>query len=507
MTDGFWSIVMPRISLTTFLTLILLSSSVVLAEPATQTRLDRKVVLGANKVSLGLSTPEGKHIVDLERQVALSPEVSLSARSSQSVKELPILYSGAIRSRSGGLSSFQFVAADYFRGRLKVNFIGRRGRLFEAVFVNGSQVGRLRHFLRSLGEPFAGKSPRVSQILKPVTNVVARSERAISLGKDLELGIDVDYDLYQELGSDVAVINAEILSLLNKINAIYKGQVGLRILLSSLNIWDEAADPYSNLNASERLKEFRVYTQNNGHIRGDLKHLLTAVDINAVSSGGGTDGSIVGLAYVGVVCSTPSFAYGITERVSSLVQPIVTAHEIGHNFNCSHDEDTPSLMSPVLNSSLTTFSNYSLDEIETYVNSNNSCLSDTEADSHKPLLKLAVTSQEKKRLRFEFTPSSDTAEDCSFYLYGATKSSRLTKTFKNAVVLTELIGSPQDVAVAVVTDDVTQRPSLTTYYRAVVVCGTHTSLSKVIKVKSTTLKGQKKTTVDKFLTYLKGILD
>jgi hypothetical protein len=507
MTDGFWSMIMPRITFTSFLTIILLSSSIVLADPATLTRLDRKVVLGSQKLSLGLSTPEGKHVVDLERQSSVSPEVSLSARSSQQVEELPILYSGSIRSRSGGLPSYQFVAADYFRGKLKVNFIGRRGRLFEAVFVNGSQVGRLRHFPRSLEIPFEGKSQSVSKILKPVTSLAARSERAISLGKDLELGIDIDYDLYQELGSDVAVINAEILSLLNKINTIYKGQVGIRILLSSLNIWDEAADPYSNLNASERLKEFRLYTQSKGHIRGDLKHLITAVDINTPSSGSGTDSSIVGLAYVGVVCSSPSFAYGISERVSSLIQPIVTAHEIGHNFNCTHDQDTPSLMSPVLNSSLTTFSNASLDEIGDYVNGNDSCLADTAAETHKPAIKLAIAAQEKKRLRFEFTPSNDTAEDCSYYLYGAAKSSSLTKTFKKARSLVELIGSPQDVAVAIVTDDLTQRPSLTTYYRAVVVCGTHTALSKVIKVKSATLKGQKKTTVDKFLTYLQGTLD
>lgn len=95
-----------------------------------------------------------------------------------------------------------------------------------------------------------------------------------------------------------------------------------------------------------------------------LAHLFTGRDL---------DGGTVGIAYLGVLCSS-SAGYGVDQDLNSdTTSALVFAHELGHNFNAPHDgadacedETFDGIMNPVINSSQQ-FSDCSLREMSAEV--------------------------------------------------------------------------------------------------------------------------------------------
>jgi len=93
-----------------------------------------------------------------------------------------------------------------------------------------------------------------------------------------------------------------------------------------------------------------------------LAHLFTGRNL---------DGSTVGIAYVGVLCSR-SAGYGVDQDLNSeTTSALVFAHEVGHNFNAPHDgevgracedETFRGIMNPSINGS-EQFSNCSLEQM------------------------------------------------------------------------------------------------------------------------------------------------
>jgi hypothetical protein len=128
--------------------------------------------------------------------------------------------------------------------------------------------------------------------------------------------------------------------------------------------------------------------------------------------------SVIGLAYVGVVCqSSDAFSFGLTAGdglVSDSLKYLITAHEIGHNFNAEHVTGA-SVMSSTF-SGATTFSSGSISTITDYVNNNAQCLEDAEP-SVAPDLALSTvkftTSNRRVRLTGQITNNDPSLSSCS----------------------------------------------------------------------------------------------
>jgi hypothetical protein len=193
--------------------------------------------------------------------------------------------------------------------------------------------------------------------------------------QETELGIVADYEYYQEHGADSA---ADMQSIINQIDGIYRGQVGVTLKVATTVVYTTSSDPFSSTTDPQSLlNEFSSYRNSSGSpVYGrDLAHLFTNRDLS---------GSVVGIAWLGTLCSSyygAGLSQDYTTSNNSLV--VLTAHELGHNFGAPHDNQSGSpcgyepsgyIMNPSVTSSATQFSGCSRTKIAEEVNSV-SCLS------------------------------------------------------------------------------------------------------------------------------------
>ena len=176
----------------------------------------------------------------------------------------------------------------------------------------------------------------------------------------LELAIDADVEFFQSYGAGAL---AEIESVINVVDGIFQSELDLTVEIVSVNIYQSEPDPYTSTDSGTLLQELRNYWNgNNQTVARDAVHLFSGKEL---------DGSTVGIAYVGVVCST-TVSYALSQDIASdALMPILVAHEIGHNLNADHDpsSDNPRyIMYPSLGvTNLDEFSSTSDTTIANYV--------------------------------------------------------------------------------------------------------------------------------------------
>jgi hypothetical protein len=179
--------------------------------------------------------------------------------------------------------------------------------------------------------------------------------------KQLDVAIVADVAFIQSQSNAEATAVARM----NVVDGIYSEQVGVRINVVEIRLLQQdggltSTDPITLLNQFGALASSSTFT-NPG-----LAHLFTGRNLN---------GSVVGIAYLGSLCSA-RYGVGLSEAShSGTIGALIVAHEMGHNFGAPHDNQAGSacastpgsfLMNPSLNGS-DTFSQCSLDQIRPYV--------------------------------------------------------------------------------------------------------------------------------------------
>ncbi|MCA9285857.1 MAG: hypothetical protein KDA22_11610, partial [Phycisphaerales bacterium] len=146
-----------------------------------------------------------------------------------------------------------------------------------------------------------------------------------------QIAFDADYEFYQANGSSVPSTVADIENILGGVAAIYEAEVNITFGITDVIVRSSAADPYTSTDAATLLDEMQSeWNSNQGSVTRDTAHLMTGKNLN---------GTTIGIAWVGVVCTANSFAYGLSQSKFSgnFAQRVaLTAHEVGHNFNASH---------------------------------------------------------------------------------------------------------------------------------------------------------------------------
>ena len=122
----------------------------------------------------------------------------------------------------------------------------------------------------------------------------------------------------------------DVLDRLNNVDGIYSSELGIQITVPVVDVFDASNDPFTaTTDSGDLLTELGSYRLGNGNqSQRGLTHLFTGRNL---------DGSTVGIAYIGVLCSS-RFGVGLSEgRRGTTTDSLIAAHEIGHNFGADHD--------------------------------------------------------------------------------------------------------------------------------------------------------------------------
>ena len=147
---------------------------------------------------------------------------------------------------------------------------------------------------------------------------------------EIEMGAIGDFEFTNSKGGDAGAA-AAIMTRLNMVDGIFSQQLGVQIRVTTVETFNDVNDPFTESDSSLLLDELRTYRINTpAQSSNGLTHLYTGRDL---------DGTTVGIAYTGALCST-NFGVGLSEgNDSSTFDSLVAAHEIGHNFGAPHDGD------------------------------------------------------------------------------------------------------------------------------------------------------------------------
>ena len=199
-----------------------------------------------------------------------------------------------------------------------------------------------------------------------------------------EVAIASDDSMLVRYGSAVAVATHNIGVMNNVIwnytNAAFNNNI--EFVIAAQYVATSAEDNpllpvYSGTNSSTILSNFRAWGQaGNFGVNYDIGQLWTTRNID--SDGAGTNAGIVGLAYLGTVCTLNRYHIlqdftGLNTAGSGFSLEVLTVHETGHNFNCVHDAaGSPFIMAPAVNNTRL-WSSASISAVDAFVATRN-CL-------------------------------------------------------------------------------------------------------------------------------------
>jgi hypothetical protein len=210
-----------------------------------------------------------------------------------------------------------------------------------------------------------------SEVISPIGS--NETPQGTSLTRVVTISTDADPEWYQKYGDQS---NAVIASLINAAEAIYNRQLGLRFRIVKQHVYTDTS-PYVTGDAGMLLSAFTRNGENATNLGLDPASFHQDVDLKHLFTGKDLDGSIIGIAYIGVLCAVPSLSFGITQSYMEAANAGIFAHELGHNFGAGHDASTrEGLMFPSISiPSAQKFSDASLAEVTSHLSKYGSCIS------------------------------------------------------------------------------------------------------------------------------------
>jgi hypothetical protein len=249
---------------------------------------------------------------------------------------------GGERSAAGGAMMFRLADVYFAPGEI--------GGADDAVAIDGAYV------VAALAEEF-----------------VALAAEGASL--NIDIGAVGDFEFAQAFALPPGP-EAALLARFNNVDGLFSAQLGVQITVAEVDVFTANDDPFTTSAAAallDQLASYRAATP--AQEAQGLTHMFTGRDL---------DGSTAGIAFTGAVCAhrpafppseTRSFGAGLSQArfpPNSVVDSLIAAHEIGHNFGAPHDGDangacatTPTtfLMAPSINGN-DQFSECSIDQMQ-----------------------------------------------------------------------------------------------------------------------------------------------
>jgi hypothetical protein len=151
--------------------------------------------------------------------------------------------------------------------------------------------------------------------------------------KICDVGFDADVEFYNKNHGSVDETMLDIEKVMAGVETIYERDTQITYEVTTILVRTGEPDPYSSTDPGTLLNQFRAeWNANHDAIRHDIAHLMTGKNLN---------GSVIGIAYLGVVCSTSGYGLSQSRFTSNFSYRVgLTAHEMGHNWNANHCDGT-----------------------------------------------------------------------------------------------------------------------------------------------------------------------
>ncbi len=188
-----------------------------------------------------------------------------------------------------------------------------------------------------------------------------------------QLGCDADFEFYTGRGSSVTNVENRINAVINSVNAQYESQVGITHEITAIIVrTTDGGGGYTSTNPNTLLNQFRnEWNNNQGGITRDVAELFSGKEF---------DGTTIGLASVGVICTSNGYNIVESDCCGSLsCSSDLSAHELGHNWSALHCSCPGNTMNP----SLVCANSFTAGSINSITNhrDSRSCLSPLETGS------------------------------------------------------------------------------------------------------------------------------
>ena len=154
-----------------------------------------------------------------------------------------------------------------------------------------------------------------------------------------EMAIDCDFPFHNQYGG-VSGAQNRVTSVINAMNGQYENDVTITNQITTILVRSSSSqDPYTTTDPGGLLSQFRgEWNSNQAGIPRDYATLFTGRNL---------DGSVIGIAYLGVICT--SSGYNVCQNLSSFsCATDLSAHECGHNWNADHCSCSGFTMNPSL---------------------------------------------------------------------------------------------------------------------------------------------------------------
>ncbi len=164
------------------------------------------------------------------------------------------------------------------------------------------------------------------KIVRELSAAVGQAPGAV---RSIEVGAVGDFEFTAAEGDDAAAALA-IADRLNRVDGIFSQEIGVQISVPLIETFSDPMDPFGDATeASVFLDDVVAYRS--------VTPAQNSLGLTHLYTGRILDGTTVGIAYSDVLCR-PNVGAGLTQRSNNvMIDALVAAHEIGHNFGAPHD--------------------------------------------------------------------------------------------------------------------------------------------------------------------------
>ncbi|XP_062310685.1 zinc metalloproteinase-disintegrin-like batroxstatin-1 isoform X1 [Osmerus eperlanus] len=150
--------------------------------------------------------------------------------------------------------------------------------------------------------------------------------------KYVELYLAVDNRVYESMKRNLPDIRQRMFEIVNFVNAVYK-PLNTFVALTGMEVWSNGDQISVTAPAGATLDAFSKWRNKDlvARKKHDNAHLISGIDF---------EGSTVGLAFVGTVCSAHSTGVVQNHNPRAIAVGATLAHEMGHNLGMNHDDSS-----------------------------------------------------------------------------------------------------------------------------------------------------------------------